>query len=489
MGLSLLFVLILLYGTVPTRSADIFPKIIEVEEKGGFILWVIATTDLEQCEIEYNGTKHSSEEVKPVVYDFGTIETVSKKNAQECGFRVRGVTKLGKAKWVIYYYLDGVNNRETAEVNVIPRRTSKCAQDDRCELVNPTTNEKKSCKEASVLNTDWEMRCLSYGSMQVKVDYAKGKISIDEESSDTTANEVAFVDVRQFEKVEDKGKVSAVLSCKSDKQSTCIVKHISSGRLFNIQSGLQSADKRYSTFKTVLASGRCQFEIVKPIQLEDIGLWKMYMSDKECSFIVRPAIDESVLVKTLKEKVTLSCAKFLNYPLTKCFLQSLVGNDSTMQFMTERELRRGVCEFVVDSADEREWFCGFNGPSSDQEDIIIKYTVKKYNNALVDEQVKVLADGTAMAEVYEINGAPMAHCLILNPKGNMSSLSSVDELNDEDLLYSGLGMDLAKGHCAMRFKDPIDIGTWRFDVEMEDGSNYHLDYETDYSNLLPDSGI
>lgn len=55
----------------------------------------------------------------------------------------------------------------------------------------------------------------------------------------------------------------------------CYIRNVKTGAVWQIEDGLQ--DYRYSTFRTSLEKGRCQFEIPKPIRPEERGLWKMYL--------------------------------------------------------------------------------------------------------------------------------------------------------------------------------------------------------------------
>lgn len=474
MGIKLLCILIFLYGQL-SQAADIYPSTVHVQEGEGFLLWVFGSRTIENCVIVFGDINHGpNDEVKQ--YPFGTIESLFRNNSEECGFRIKGTTRLSEGTWFVDYYLDEVANRNSAVVKVLPKAILSCPKDDKCEQVNTKTNERKSC-DGDVPEKDWECHYLVDGAMPGKVN--TGIIPIVEETSGDAHDEQEVIVVPEFESVQEMGSNSIVLNCTSDKapQSKCQVKHKSSSRLFDMQALLQSSDKKYSSFKTILNAGKCQFEIVKPIRLEDMGLWEMQMDDKKCSFFVRPEHGESVIIKTLEQRVKIPCVKDMNYPLTHCYL--MPGDTNVeMQFKKDGDLRSGVCEFLVASpAEQSEWFCGYNGPL-DQDIITTKFSVRRYKQPLIDGNVEVLEDGRTLVEVHHINGDAMKHCLIVNPEGVLSSLPTDDEFNEVDSKYSAYGI-LDKGHCGMTFHDPIEGGSWHIYVDMGDGTNLSVEIRSD----------
>lgn len=478
------FVLFVLCWATVAHSAIIFPGNVHVEEGEGFMVWLTSEKDIEKCEIDFNTSKWNTSE--PISTEFGTIERIVSSDPKECGFRIKGATLQSEGLWKIVYYIDGVSNRNSVEVRVATKTpVNKCPErnsDHLCTMIHSKTKEETTCKDfdyAAVNASEWTCKYFTTGSMVGKVDLGKGRMPIQEEEDAESSDrllELEYTGAPEFTETVDVGEIGVLLNCSNEEHrhmiDSCEAKHVSSGRRFNLEPGLQSRDRKYSSYKTSLLTGRCQFELAKPISLEDIGIWEISMKGKKCSFIVHPKIDETVEVKTMGDKeVQITCAKNLNYPLTSCYMQSL-STGSVIQFKKSRELRDGVCEFVR-PAESKDWYCGYNRP--EDTDVIIKYSLKSYNNSLINENVQWL-NKWGFAEVHEINGAAIKHCLIMEPEGRMFSLST-EQLHDSQQKYAPFGIGLEKGQCGIRFSDSAPLpGPWTFNVEMQDGRVHNLQF-------------
>lgn len=123
-----------------------------------------------------------------------------------------------------------------------------------------------------------EVRCLTFakGSMEA----VTKKWTVVGEYSDTTSDYL-------------NGDSSVVLRCKrkSSPLLGCYIRNRQTGHIHRIANGLKG--HRYSSFRSNLARGLCQFEIPKPIRVDELGQWllRMYYGDSggsvdECLFTV-----------------------------------------------------------------------------------------------------------------------------------------------------------------------------------------------------------
>lgn len=492
-----LFLLVCCSASV-THSIEIFPSSVSVEEGQGFVFWLwTKNIPLENnCELRF-GEVHIKTDEPVNSTPYGTIERVVTTNRNECAFRVKYATVEAGGTWGIHYSIDGLDNADRMQVTVLKRALGiecpmKGSDDFSCLLQNAKTGEQSPCENYLNLtsggDSDWRCKYFVKGSMEAK---GGGKVLVADEADTGTADLVWDSELDKaavFDEIDDLGESSVVLKCQSDDKkevTSCTAKHISSGRLYDLQPGLQTPDKKYSSYWTSLKSGRCQFEIVKPIALQDIGPWQISMTGgggKKCSFIVRPQISETVTVKTMEgPNVTITCANNFSYPLRRCYMQSLDPN-STIEFKSWMDLRTGLCEFERPS-DGKEFYCGYNAPSPSDKDIITQFKVVQYKNALIEANV-MFQGNVGFAKVQEINGDPIAHCLILEPNGRLFSLAA-DQQSNENVPYSELAPGLEKGHCGIRFHPNPETedegGIWIFNVEMEDGRMLSLSYKVDAS--------
>lgn len=472
-----LLALIVLIGTSITDSARIFPSDVKVQQGGGFVLWCTGIEEIHKCELEIKGIVVTAKP-DPVETEFGTIESLVTSNRRECGFRVKGVSNTSSGSWYLSYYnadLPDFSQRTHVQVSLIPREAAnQCpvTKEKQCRIVNSKTKETRPC-EKSELSLEEQCEYSEVGSMEIKI-YSLKPVADDQDTSSIEDIQLTFPEAQSYTKLDEIEQNSVVLKCEAASTvNSCQAKHISSGRLFDMQYGLQTSDKKFSAFRTDLSSGRCQLELVKPIGVQDLGVWVLTMEKKNCTFMVYPNIKEPVVLQTQEDQVTITCAKNLNYPLIRCFILSL-GQPATIKFMTTQEMRSGVCEFKnVNSS--QEWYCGHNGPNANDTDIITKYSVKKYESALIEENVFAMGE-MSIAEVQALNEEPISHCLILDPNGKMFSLSA-DQIMDMNLPYSTYGVGLEKGHCGIKSSVGELTGNWTFNVEMQDGTVHVLYHE------------
>lgn len=72
------------------------------------------------------------------------------------------------------------------------------------------------------------------------------------------------------------GDKSMVLRCRSKSPlSSCYIQHRPTGRMYQVANALNG--HRYSSFRSNLRLGHCQFEIPKPFLADDLGIWLMTM--------------------------------------------------------------------------------------------------------------------------------------------------------------------------------------------------------------------
>lgn len=85
---------------------------------------------------------------------------------------------------------------------------------------------------------------------------------------------------------------SVVLRCKSSQNSLtgCVIRNRQTEQVYRITNGLKGT--RYSSFRTHLGKGLCQFEIPKPVKVHEVGKWSLRMfyggenKYEECLFTV-----------------------------------------------------------------------------------------------------------------------------------------------------------------------------------------------------------
>lgn len=461
MGSTIVIALLaVLSVTAPIHGAVLQQDKIQVDEGEGFMVWAFSEEKIENCELKL---KRETSELP------GRIEQLTNKDDKECGFRVKEVTSEANGLWELTYTVGDIGGNLLPLVTVNPRSVPKCpeVEEDRslCEVVNKNTNERVNCSADLQIIKDWECKYTSSGSMKpiIQSSATFGKISIDTPSPLTTPIAASSV---KFKDISYSSEGSTILECHSmvKPAQNCYVKHLASGRQYSLEEGLQT--DKYSSFKTRLYNGLCQFEIMN-MDMNDFGVWSMSVDTEKCYFLVRPQESAIIELRTIEDTINLQCARQLLHPLRRCYLVDAEGNYKIKQ---ESELVSGVCEFSKPINNIYQYYCVYNDEMD--KDIITKFNVSRVTHELIRERVETLDNGKSIAEIYEINGKPIEHCLIISPQGNMYAIGKDSEPEN----YSILGTGLDKGHCGVMFNGSAAYGRWTFNVEMVDGKVQTVEY-------------
>lgn len=381
---------------------------------------------------------------------------------KECVIRVYGTNRDSTGEWMLKNK-DGICRR--FNVSVVPATKDECptVDADGCTLTNLVTKERRSCGTDL---SDWkgqQYKCQFKvtGSLAYKEQILPKAITA------LSKDPIEWVEVKESQEYEN-----YIMECKSDNEQPithCMAKHLKSGRVFNIQDGLQH--QVYSAFKTNLRKGVCQFEMpASAVENEaNVGQWLVTLDreKKTCRFLLRPLgpklkrDNESPATKQIHviKDATINCAENVYYPITRCYIR-------TPDFMVIKDRN---CKFPLVATGK--WICGFNAATPGLKDIQQEIIV--HESGAIDGHVDV--DNLKLSCRF-INEKPLKTCLFVSP--NMRSYKGV----------SGSSEGSSPGHCSVQLKEILELeqGTWKCVIQTKHSDDHYsvdiqvpYDYEAD----------
>lgn len=472
---NLLFATLAVLAVNPHRYTSISPTAapytyislerLTIREGEGFLLQVRHGINESGCKLKHNDKEYDISHGQSMFTSGGEL-VVPMSIDGACAARIFNVKKSSQGQWELR------NNRSrfrSVTVIVLSSVSHQCPNtpSDDCELINLVTNEKRDCG-ADV--SDWEKyRC------QYKLE---GQLAYKEEIFPKSNKQ--RLEITQFNEVQEpRGFSNFLLECKSKDNNpikSCVAEHGKTGRVYNIQDGLQH--NTYSAFRTYLRGGICQFEIPKSTADSDVGRWTLRVTDwddsvKEqlCHFLILPsstaAKDKRQLstatrpVKNLLLGSTINCAEFSLHPIDRCYIRSP---------SFEIKSNNKDCEFTVDEIGH--WICGHNAETKDHPDILQEIQV--YDNAAIHGKVDEIKSTLQCQHIYK---EPLKTCLFVSPTKKPFSVPSEKFESREFYFYGDDSRHLTTGDCGIRFHDPnlLEDGTWECNIETEKGELLSVD--------------
>lgn len=287
-----------------THAAHIYPSGRLVVEEGQGFLVKLATEpgfgQVKYCTFLFNSQPyflHPGNE-NEVAYVSEHGETVERFTAAECGVKVSSVTLASAGIWQLGATSQtGVDASADFQLQVLPKVHSdiesttlggrpgtrlviNCSagssegaaegegggdEHEYCTMWEDGMEYQASagCKWETIypdLMMRKEIRCCTFprGSMESVIK----KWTVVGEYSDTSADYL-------------NGEASVVLRCKSKAAplTACYMRNGQNGEVFRVGNGLKAT--RYSSYRSNLSRGFCQFEIPKPMRAEERGQWVM----------------------------------------------------------------------------------------------------------------------------------------------------------------------------------------------------------------------
>lgn len=301
--------LLLLHSSTPTTATQIHPSgRLVVQEGQGFLVKLVTNPgfgSVKYCTFLYNSQPyflHPGNE-NEVAYVSDQGETVQRFTVSECGAKVSNVSLQSSGTWQLGATSSlGVDASADVQLQVIPAENSDiesrtvsgrpgdtvvvdCSPgmhekgvdgDHRfCEMWEEGHRDRGTsgdCKWTTVypqLKERKEIRCRTFakGSMEAVLK----RWTVVGEYKGTTWDYL-------------NGDESVVLRCKRRESplTGCYIRNQQTNHLYRIANGLKGT--RYSSFRSNLAKGLCQFEIPKPTRVDELGTWTMrlfYLSGQE----------------------------------------------------------------------------------------------------------------------------------------------------------------------------------------------------------------
>lgn len=229
-----------------------------------------------------------------VAYVADTGETVQRFTSGECGVKVSNVSADSAGNWQLGASSHtGVDATAEFNLEVIPKgraegdadrtlrgrpsdpvevncSTDNYGDDEFCEMwegldADGAYGKREGCKYSTwypALHSSQEIRCRTFqrGSMVPVV------------KKWTLIGEYPGVSFDYLN-----GDSGLVLRCRTETTpvKSCYIRNLQTGQVYQIANALMGT--RYSSYRSNLFNGQCQFEIPKPFELQEVGQWAMQM--------------------------------------------------------------------------------------------------------------------------------------------------------------------------------------------------------------------
>lgn len=459
----------LMLCTVASRSAKtiekeaaVFPKYVTVEEGQGFLVSFpsLGESVWERCSMTIGSETVDYEldfEKKSTAYGMFTPFSIGEKN---CGLRVYNVTAKSNGQWIFKGLRGGdkTHRHAVAEINVLAKKDlkicPKSVSKNFCQIQDSVTKNINTC--GNVPNwMNYFCHFTRNGAMEA--------VQVEVNDNESTRGESSIYSFTPVKEEKDKKILSCSVPLKEGSSVTmCIITHIASGTVYNIQNGLQH--ERYSSMMTHHAERICEFEVPTPVEVAEEGIWEMQMTldNKKvhtCKFTLgwtefvtatREKTQSPIVVDTLKKTERITCVENAPYPIEGCFLIS--SYSPFFLYNTEGdEMAKGNCKFDVnlnveyDTA-KRDFICGFNSPKENDDDFIQPITVRYFTNKVIDGKVDPVAK---TMECHHIERTQIHSCVFVSPKKDEIISVPSDEYKTPEFEYFGRGF--AVGACGVKF--------------------------------------
>lgn len=283
------------------QATQIYPSSRLVVQEGQGFLVKLATDSgfgpVKYCTFLFNSQPyflHPGNE-NEVAYVTELGETVQRFTVSECGVKVSNVSLKSSGIWqlgatsgagvdasadfqlqVIPAVQSGIESSTTVSgrpgtsvvINCSPESVDEVGDHQHCEMWEEDSNNGReglisSCKWTTShpqLMERKQILCRTFarGSMEAVIK----RWTVVGEYLDTTSDYL-------------NGDSSVVLRCKRKDTAVtgCYMRNQQTGEMYRITNGLNG--RRYSSFRSHLARGLCQFEIPKPIRGDELGSWSM----------------------------------------------------------------------------------------------------------------------------------------------------------------------------------------------------------------------
>lgn len=288
-------------GTSHVRAAQIYPSDrIVVQEGQGFLVKLNTEAGfgkVKYCTFLFNGEPYFLHPSNENAMDYVSVngETVQRFTASECGVKVSNVSLNSAGIWqlgatssaghdasaelhlkVTPAVSDGLETMvygrpgTPVAINCSIEGDDVAAVDSNHRFCEMWQSEKESERDVKWGSCEWktihpelgqrtEINCRTFatGSMEA----VTRKWIVIGHFSGTTSDYL-------------NSDASVVLRCKSKGPlKGCFVQHQQTGRVLKIGNALKGT--RYSSYRTNMARGLCQFEIPKPFRVDELGVWVM----------------------------------------------------------------------------------------------------------------------------------------------------------------------------------------------------------------------